>query len=138
MSPSEAAPNLSLRITTSTGCVDEVVRTLSLLNRGFSTSVDQWTCSDMSVRFPCFVGCYSLFDRAGVVLGGAGHLLIKRQRTLISTIGAITLLNQSLTHSLARTEALCRRIEKARVGAYRLEANGTFCGTPLDLEHQES
>jgi hypothetical protein len=31
----------------------------------------------MSVRFTCFVGCYSLFDQAGVVLGGAGHLLIK-------------------------------------------------------------
>ena len=33
--------------------------------------------SDMSVRLACFVGCYSLFDQAGVVLGGAGHLLIK-------------------------------------------------------------
>jgi len=25
----------------------------------------------MSVRFACFVGCYSLFDQAGVVLGSA-------------------------------------------------------------------
>jgi hypothetical protein len=33
--------------------------------------------SDMSVRIPCFIGYCSLFDQAGVVLGGAGHRLIK-------------------------------------------------------------
>jgi hypothetical protein len=33
--------------------------------------------SDVPVAFSCFVGCYSLFDQAGVVLGGGGGLLIK-------------------------------------------------------------
>jgi hypothetical protein len=58
------------------------------------------------------------------------NLLIKSQRILVSTVSAITLLNQSLTHNQARTEALGSSIEKARIGAYRLEAYGTFYGTP--------
>lgn len=40
---------------------------------------------------------------------------------------------QQRTHNLARTEALCRSSVKARIGAYRLEAYGTFWGTPRDL-----
>jgi hypothetical protein len=41
-----------------------------------------------------------------------------------------------ITHNLARTEALCRSSEKARIGAYRLEAYGTFCGTPRHVRHR--
>ena len=48
----------------------------------------------MSVRFTCFVGCYSLFDQAEVVLGGADQIRCwiqlghRRERALI---GCITL-----------------------------------------------
>ena len=38
--------------------------------------------------------------------------------------------NQSLTPDKGRTEASRRSIEKARIGAYLLEAYGTFYGTP--------
>jgi len=34
------------------------------------------------------------------------------------------------TPNQARTEAFCWSIEKAHIGAYRLEASGTFYGTP--------
>jgi hypothetical protein len=43
---------------------------------------------------------------------------------------ALTILFNILQHNLARTEARCRSIEKARIGAHRREAYGTFCGTP--------
>jgi hypothetical protein len=61
------------------------------------------------------------------------NLLIKSQRIPVSTVIAITFLNQSLTHNQARTEALGSSIEKARIGAYRLEAYGTFYGTPCQM-----
>jgi len=56
--------------------------------------------------------------------------LIKGCRTSAGQLTTITLRNQPLAHNLARTEALCPSSEKARIGAHRLGAYGTFCGTP--------
>jgi len=50
--------------------------------------------------------------------------------TSAGSAASTTMQNQSLTHNLARTEALCRSSEKARIGSHGLEAYGSFCGTP--------
>jgi hypothetical protein len=59
-----------------------------------------------------------------------GELIIKSCCTSAGLAAAISMSNQSLAHNLARTEALFESSEKARIGACRLEAYGTFCGTP--------
>ena len=60
---------------------------------------------------------------------GTGDLIIKSCCTSTGSPSTIIISNQSLTHNLARTEALCRSREKARIGVHGLEAYGTFCGT---------
>ena len=58
-------------------------------------------------------------------------LIIKSCRTSAGQLATIAIRNQLRPHNLARTEALCRRSEKAQMGAYRLEAYGTFCAAHL-------
>ena len=54
------------------------------------------------------------------------NLLIKSQGNLDGVLFRIPFLNQALTQNYARMEALLTGSKKARFGAYRPEAYGTF------------